>query len=480
MKVMKQKFDFWKFLIKNKNLISIVLFIILFLGVNLVRTSISNQFPTAESNIFLNEFNNYKNFNNIEGGNLFYELVIEFSFIFGQEFTIFFILFAFGILNIFLFNKISDSLLKRDLDKIIANTLFVLSNFFIASATTFNYLPIIITIILWTILFSLRKPTLVFIPIIVGLFINVELAAANLIFAIVFFIINKNISKIEELRTLKSSKFIKLNMVIPIVVFGALYLLELIKITPFLLEINYSWWVAGANSIYNIPIICLALGIFALFTEIKSRRITILFILIVGLSWINFFVGLISMITTLILAAIGTRYIILRKWFVKALKKPAILLLILLFVFNSISYSQSLIESGPSNAIVEDIKVLENFSINENVSTILCEFEDCEIVTLYSELEVYYSSNNYINKIDHFNKINSTETMLTNSNLQVMEDFFAENNISTVFISKKTLNNRWTRADEGILLLLTQSERFVRLNNTQESFIYHYTGKIDE
>ena len=70
--------------------------------------------------------------------------------------------------------------------------------------------------------------------------------------------------------------------------------------------------------------------------------------------------------------------------------------------------------------------------------------------------------------------------MLTNSNLQVMEDFFAENNISTVFISKKTLNNRWTRADEGILLLLTQSDRFVRLNNTQESFIYHYTGKIDE
>jgi hypothetical protein len=238
--------------------------------------------------------------------------------------------------------------------------------------------------------------------------------------------------------------------------------------------------VAGLNSLYNIPIICLALALFALFTDIKNSKLIAIFIALLVLSWTNFFIGFISMMSTIILAAMGIRYIIIRKWFVKALKKPAIFLLILLFVFNSISFSQSLIESGPSNTLAQDVGVLENFSNVNEIDTIFCEFKDCEIIKLYSNLNVYYSSDQYTNKIDHLKKLNETETILENSNLKVMEDFLFDNNISTVFISKETLNNRWTRADEGILLLLTQSNMFTRLNNTEESFIYHYTGKIEE
>ncbi len=474
------KLNILNFINRHKNIISIIIFILLFLGVNLIRTNISNQFPTTESNIFLNELNSYNNFNNIGGTNLFYEIIIEFGFIFGQELTIFISLFIFGIINILLFNKISNFVLQRDTDKIIANTLFVLSNIFIASISTFNYLPIIITLTLWTILFSLKKPTLIFIPITLGLFVNIEIAVANLILAIILFIINKNINRIEGIKSLKLSKFIKLNIIIPLIVSSSLYLLKIITLSPFLPEINYSWWVAGLNSIYNIPLICLALAIFALFSDIKSRKFIVLFIILVGLSWINFFIGLVSMIATIILAAIGIRYLIARKWFVKALKKPAIFLLILLFVFNAISFSQSLIESGPSNAIVQDIRGLENYSKEHEINTIFCEFNDCEIISLYSNLNVYYSSEQYTNKIEHSIKQNETESILENSNLKTMEDFFFTNNISTVFISKETLNNRWTRADEGILLLLTQSNRFIRLNNTEESFIYTYIEKIDE
>ena len=81
------------FIQKNRLIISISIFIILFLLTNLTRLSVNNYFPSAQSTVFTNDFQDYKSFS-YEGTNAFYESVIELSFLFGEEASIFVVIFS--------------------------------------------------------------------------------------------------------------------------------------------------------------------------------------------------------------------------------------------------------------------------------------------------------------------------------------------------------------------------------------------------
>ncbi len=466
--MMKKKFNLKQFIMKNKVLFSLIIFILIFSAINLIRVSQTAYFPSHESNVFFNDFENYKTFS-YSGINIFYEIVLELGFVFGQDIAIFITLFAFSVINIILFNSINKIILKKNITRLIANLLFILSNIFIVSFCTFSYLPIIIFFMLWTALYCFKNPKNLFIPIIAGALIGAPMFIANLFIAIVLCIILSK-DRDHNYAEIKRNSFIKINILFPAIIFAILYHFKIITLNcVFLRKIPYLLGIINIQGIYIIPIIYTALAIFALFAEVKNMKITIIFLLTAGLSIINIYFGIISMFMIIFLAAIGIKHIISRKWFVKELRTPVIFLLILLFLFNSLSFGESIINSGPSNAIIHDVELLKN-----NTEKIFCDTQDCELIEVYSKEKVFYSTAQYKNKEDNLLKLNLTENMLLNSNVDVMIEFFKENNIKTVFISDKTLNKRWTRTDQGLLFLLTQSNRFIREKQTKESLIFYY------
>ncbi len=468
-------------ILKTRLWIIILIFIIVFLAINITRISISDAFPGQDSTIFMNDFSAYENFE-YQGFNLFYETIIELSFVFSKINTILIVLLTLGITNIILFDKISKYLLKSNTDRTFAIVLFTLSNLFSYSIIGFTYLPAIIAITLWVILSTIKKPGMTFVPLIISLLINFEFFIFTLLLSIIIFVITKSKVRIYNiLEKYNTSKYIRRSILIPTLAFVTLYLYNSVTMNDILLtKIGYSsaFFLTGA---YAIPLIYIALASFALFAKVKDSKLIILVLILLLIGWINIYLGIMLLFAVTILAAIGIRYIIQRRWFVKELRTPVIFLLMLLFLFMSVNFTQTIIDSGPSEAIINDINTMDNFKL-ENMSNknVFCDIRDCEIIELYSNQSVYYSSLSYVNKKDYLRKINITEIILQNSNLKVMEDFFEENNISTVFISKKVLNEKWTRADEGILLLLTQSNRFIKINETTDSHIFYYTGEINE
>ena len=472
--MIKKKHDFKEWILRNRLLITIILFVIMFFAINGLRLSQSAQFPSQESSIFLNDFENYKSFN-YSGTNIFYEIIIELGFIFGQEMATLFTFLIFGIINIILFDKINKIILKNNKTRFIANLLLLISNIFIVSFCTFSYLLLIMFFILWTIIYCFKKPKQIFIPIILSMLINATVFTFNLILAIIFIIILNIIGKNQQTKV-KKSTFIKLNVMLPLIVFAIAYYFNLVLLNDvFLLKIPYSWWIIQSTTTYGIPLIYIALGLFALFTKIQNTKLTISILVLLVLSIFSIYLAFISIFIFIFLAAIGINYIISRKWFVKELKTPVIFLLTLLFLFNSLSFSETIITSGPNNKMIDDVRLLDNVTGN-----VFCDNKDCEIIELYSRVKVFYSNSEYENKAEHLNKLNITEKIIFNSNFKKMTDFFEENDITTVFISASTLNQRWTRIDRGLLFLLTQSNSFVKENQTQESLIFYYIKKESE
>ena len=208
---------------------------------------------------------------------------------------------------------------------------------------------------------------------------------------------------------------------------------------------------------------------------IKDNKILIISIILLLLSFINIYFGILFLIWICMIAAVGLYNIIKRKWFVKELRIPVIFLLILLFLFSAVSFTDTIMHSEPTNELVKDIIIMQEYkekNFDDNIA--FCNIEDCDIISTYSNVSVFYSTKQFVNKEQHKKMLNLTKTMFDNSNIKIMEEFFFNNNISIVFVSEETLNKKWSSVDEGMLLLLTQSNRFVMLDNTAQSRIFYY------
>jgi len=318
-------------ILRTRLWILILIFIIIFLTINITRVSTSAAFPNADSTIFMNDLTSYKSFNN-EGFNLFYETIIELSFILSETITIILILLTLGIINMILFDKVSKHIIKNEIDRTLAICLFVLSNIFLFSIIGFTYLSILITLALWTTLVTIRNPKIIFIPLIAALLINFELFIFILILSIVLFILTKSkyrIYKILEEQPIKP--YAKRAIIIPGIILIVMYIYNSVTIRDiFLSRINFSNTLFSTGQ-YAISLIYIALAIFALFAEIKDKKLMILTFVLLLTSWINIYLSLILLFIIIFSAAIGIRHIIQRRWFVKELRTPVIFLLMLLF-----------------------------------------------------------------------------------------------------------------------------------------------------
>jgi len=101
------------FIQKNRLMCSVIIFIIIFLLINLIRLASNNSFPSQQSTIFVNDFQEYKSFS-YEGTNLYYEAIIELSFIFNETLSILIINLLLSIVSIIIFNRLLELFIKRD------------------------------------------------------------------------------------------------------------------------------------------------------------------------------------------------------------------------------------------------------------------------------------------------------------------------------------------------------------------------------
>ncbi len=449
-------------IVNNKLVIFIFLFIILFGTFNFIRFSTNNAFPDDLSYVFLNNLNDYKTFQ-VEGVNVFYEIILELSFIINENLAAIIIMMLVWIINIIIFNDICDRLIKDKTEQVIINILLLFSSILIASSMIFSYFPIIITILLWIIRSSIKTPKLTFIPLIAALLINFQLFIASFITAIIIYLLMHFFKHSNLIEIIKLSDYIKLNIFIPLFAFLASYFLK-ISSSELIVFSGFKSITPALSYVVDFSLVYIALAIISLFLVLKNKKITLITILLFFIAIFNVYARILFSFLCIFLASKGFVHLIKRNWFVKELKKPTIMLVVLLIMFYVITQSEELVNSEPTQQTMSDIKNINTFISQDMTSQkILMDNEDIKFFKYFANLSIYYSADTEI--------VNFT---LENSNYKKMNEFFTTQNISHIYISDRVLNKRWTRSDKGILLLLTQSDSFIQHNITTNSIFYTY------
>ena len=301
-------------------------------------------------------------------------------------------------------------------------------------------------------------PLLLIINIIISLTINVFIKHKGKLFQ-------------TEYEKLNWKKFIKLNVLIPLGVIILLHFNKLILFNKsiFVTKINYIWWIINNTGIFSVSVIMLGLAVFALIYNNKSSLIFFSGSLIILISWINVFLGIISMLIVVLLSAKGYDELKKRKWFVNELRSITLLLIALMIVFYSLNFVETNLRNIPSDEIKSDILKLEAIS-----NKTFCEKKDCELIEFFSDIDTFYSSKNYVSKSFEKQIRNQTITIFENGNIEELEEFVFKNNITSIFLSKDVVLNTWTRSDQGLMLLLTQSGRFNRIDSSDYSIMFKY------
>lgn len=462
----------------NPKLVSVLLFLALFLIINLLRFNQVAIFPNNESYLFLNQYESYKDFQ-VNTTNVFYDAIIELELLF-DDFNIaaITILFIVILINILLFEKLSNLIFRSQKTKLTANIFFVVSNITLTSIINFTYIPMIILLILWTSIYVIKNQNKVFIPIIASMFVDPIIAINNLIVAFMLFLLFKtkklNIIKYSETdKQITHKKYFKLNIIFPILVLVIVNLTKIInfKENIFMNQLNFNWFLIINSSIFNLSIILIGLAIFNLVYNNKNEFLVMIAAVFILISWINIYAALTSMILIILLAAKGFEDIKKRKWFVKQLQTITTLLIILMIMFYGISFIESNLRNIPEKELVSDMNKLSKIS-----NKTFCAQKDCELIEYFGKVETFYSSKEHTNKTYQKYKKNQTLAILNNGNIKVLTDFLQQNKIDTIFLSKETILNTWTKPDEGLLLLLTKSQRFKRMNLSDKSMIYQYNA----
>jgi len=476
-KVHKRETRTIEFIANYKIVIFVLLFILLSSCFNYARFSTNDSFPDDISYVFLNNLHDYASFNT-EGINVFYELVLELGFLLGESLAAIIIIILIWVINIILFNNVVDRLLKDNSEQIIANALLLFASITIASISIFSYFPAIILVLLWVIRSSIKTPKLTFIPIIAGLLINTQLFIASFIVSVVMYILILIFNNQSLTEIMKINHFINLNVIIPLVAFLASYFLEILS-TETILYTGLQYINSSFNFIISLSIVYIALTFLSFFLAIKNKKVLISSLIILCLGMFNIYARIIACFLCIFLASRGILHLIKRQWFVKELKKPTLMLVILLITFYVITQSELIINSEPTLETINDINNINLLILSNNIDTIdsnnlpdnipnaksnkiLMDPVDMKFFKYFSNLTTYHDQEENINFI------------LENSNYKKMNGFFIENNVSYVYISDRVLNKRWSRSDKGILLLLTQSNSFIPHNITKNSIFYTY------
>ena len=212
---------------------------------------------------------------------------------------------------------------------------------------------------------------------------------------------------------------------------------------------------------HGIFIFLLGIGGLVIFWK-NQRQNRLLKSLIVILIIISFFNPAVRIITSFILAAfagLAVHSLVSKKWSLNLVKNFTLLALICGILLASLSFAVKEINMEPS---VDSVKGFYFLKTAEPDSVILSNPENGFFIEYFGQRTVFIDEKSFTKKGFKI-KENISNTIFMSRSLKEIEPLMKEYKISHILIDEKMLDEIWDRNDQGLLFILKNSDKFVKV-----------------
>jgi hypothetical protein len=267
--------------------------------------------------------------------------------------------------------------------------------------------------------------------------------------------------------------------------FPALILASLAIVTHYLLmelkangfeafDVKSVFSIFGASMGIDIFLLLLFFtGIALIWSYIRTLRIYHLFsILLVLLSFFNPLVRVYASLVIVVYCVFSIKHLYYTKWELEIIKKGTIILLICALVFSSLSQVNTIINSEPGSEIMRVAGSLKK----EQAGTVFTEEAQGFFLQYASEKRTMLDGNSR-QYDDYYSIQGDYEYMLGLVRLKDAEPMIVKHSIRYFLITPDMKEKIWEGKESGLLLLLKNSEKFTRIDESTEGFeLWKYIG----
>ena len=159
------------------------------------------------------------------------------------------------------------------------------------------------------------------------------------------------------------------------------------------------------------------------------------------------------------------------KWQSSILKNYLLLLIVCGVIFSTVSYMNKFSSEGPNNDEIISLKWL-----SDKEGNVLSHHKYGFLIDYYSGKKTYTDQRYYYNSKDKL-KIRNAEKIFATRNLDEVSSFLINENIKYIWINEEMKSGLvWRKTDEGILLLLKNSDSFTLAYKRNEVEIWQFNN----
>jgi hypothetical protein len=203
----------------------------------------------------------------------------------------------------------------------------------------------------------------------------------------------------------------------------------------------------------------------------KGLKNLLVYILIVALFVLSVFNTTLKAYINFILvvyAGFAFVYLTKRKWSIQIIKKVTLLLIVCSIMFTTILYSTKLSKAEPTPGYVDALKFIKEQSLeNEKV---LSAAENGYLIEYYAERSAFIDEKTSIYEPKRLGIFNN---LTTSRNLENTESILKEYSIKYIFIDDSFRQK--LEADQGLLFLIENSQKFKEIFISKEVQVWMYT-----
>lgn len=375
--------------------------------------------------------------------------------------------FVTGLFNVYLLYLVFKELIKDKKQLFLTVLITLLSPVFIYTHSTYNSLFFPLLLVLLGTLFMLKdKYLLSAITLFAALIFNLNLFIVILFLLIIFY---------EQLKSKK--------IFFPIIgLIGSCYIFSTINnaafpnsLSIYFLLTNY---ISDFGAIIGFGFFTLFLSAIGLYLSWNNKNENIIFYY----ALIALFVcslydnNLIIFIDLILIYYAGFALIKLwkSKWQSKILKNYVILLIICGLIFSAGSYLNEVSMVGPEQSEILSLSWLkDNFNADMNI---LSHYEYGYLIKTITESHIYTDKTYYLRSKDKLKIIKSND-IFQSRKLKDIKEFFDKEKIGYFWINNDMRQGQvWNKEEEGILLILENSQNFIKRYDYLDVQIWEYNS----
>jgi hypothetical protein len=212
----------------------------------------------------------------------------------------------------------------------------------------------------------------------------------------------------------------------------------------------------------------------------KKKENAILYYAIFGLAICSLYDVKLLLFIDLILAyyaGLAIYHLWKSKWVSDVLKNYVVLLIFCGLIFSAGSFINKLAETGPNYAEVLSLKWLKK---NYESGKVLSHFEYGFLIEGISGAEAYINKKYYLLSADKTKVVESNE-IFGSRDFNIIALFLSKNNIRYIWINSKMKQGQiWDSKDDGILLILQNSNNFIKIYDYLGIEIWLFSNTLDK